>query len=66
MDPCKPKVIGRDLFDYEKDPHETQNQAMNSEYTQVLEDMTKILHNDKCLKLLQNLLNYTFSQWNKI
>ena len=55
------KVIGRDLFDYEKDPYETKNQAMNPEYTQVLEDMTKILHNDTAgLKLLQESLKLYF------
>ncbi|MDD7986429.1 sulfatase [Lentisphaera marina] len=55
------KVIGRDLFDYQKDPDETQNQAMNPEYTKVLEDMTKILHNDSAgLKLLQESLKLYF------
>ena len=34
---------------------------MNPEYTQVLEDMTKILHNDKAgLKLLQESLKLYF------
>ena len=51
------KVIGRDLFDYQIDPHETQNQAMNPDYAQVLEDMTQVLHNDTAgLKLLQESL----------
>jgi arylsulfatase A-like enzyme len=40
------KVVGRDLFDYEKDPSEKRSLANDPEYAQVLEDMAKILHND--------------------
>lgn len=51
------KRLGRDLFDYEKDPYETKNLVKNSDYKQVLEDMTKILHEDAVgLKTLEQSL----------
>jgi hypothetical protein len=51
------KVRGRDLFDYEKDPYETRNQADNPEYAEVLQRMIGILHSDTAgLKLLQQSL----------
>jgi arylsulfatase A-like enzyme len=52
--PVTKKVRGRDLFDYEKDPYETRNQADNPEYAEVLKNMIRILHSDTAgLKLLQ-------------
>jgi hypothetical protein len=50
-------VRGRDLFDYAKDPYETQNLADNPEYAQVLQSMIQILHSDTAgLKVLQESL----------
>ena len=40
------KLVGQDLFDYEKDPHESQNLVTNPEYAQVLKEMKDKLHKD--------------------
>jgi iduronate 2-sulfatase len=51
------KVVGRDLFDYAKDPYETRNLADHPEYAATLKRMTEILHSDTAgLKLLQQSL----------
>jgi hypothetical protein len=50
-------VRGRDLFDYAKDPYETQNLVDNPEYAEELKYMITILHNDTAgLKVLQESL----------
>jgi iduronate 2-sulfatase len=55
--PVTKKVRGRDLFDYEKDPYETQNLVDNPEYAEVLQNMIQILHSDTAgLKVLQESL----------
>lgn len=49
--------LGRDLFDYAKDPYETKNLVEDSEYTEILKNMTAILHNDtRGLKVLEQSL----------
>ena len=55
--PVTKKVRGRDLFDYAKDPYETQNLVSKPEYAEVLESMIQILHSNTAgLKLLQESL----------
>jgi arylsulfatase A-like enzyme len=55
--PVTKKVRGQDLFDYAKDPYETQNLVDNSEYAEVLQGMIQILHSDTAgLKVLQESL----------
>lgn len=52
------KVVGRDLYDYEKDPFETQSLAKNPKYTTILQELAEGLYADaEGWKLLETSLN---------
>lgn len=52
------KVFGRDLYDYEKDPFETQSLAKNPKYTTIMQELAEGLYADaEGWKLLETSLN---------
>ncbi|MGB0273529.1 MAG: sulfatase [Opitutales bacterium] len=52
------KVVGRDLYDYEKDPFETQSLAKNPKYTTIMQELAEGLYADaEGWKLLETSLN---------
>jgi iduronate 2-sulfatase len=57
IDRYSKKVVGRDLFDYEKDPFETQSLAQNPEYANIMKGLAEDLYADaKGWKLLEESL----------
>ena len=52
----KGEIVGRELYDYEKDPYEKINQASNPEYKSILQDLASSLRADaKGFKVLDSV-----------